>query len=193
MHYCTLVLGPDPEGQLQPYAGPGQRVDWFAIGGRYTGNLILKQGATSGRVYGDAMPEFEVHLAMMPRPDDTAIGARGLHGTQHGPGVDQARHGDVDWPVTPVASPAILVDHGQWHEPDDEAFTTGMVASMCRATVEMGAPIFADRLRDSYGVDSLAELEALAEKQLAPWNEFVARRIAACGQDVLVTVFDVHQ
>lgn len=61
-HFCVLVLGPDPAGQLAPYdeelkveayeedgeiyhRNPKAKWDWWEIGGRWTGWLKLKVGA----------------------------------------------------------------------------------------------------------------------------------------------------
>ena len=60
MHRCALVIG-DVEAQMTPHTSEWGWCDWWAIGGRYTGRLVLKPGA-EGKVYGDAIPWFEVNL-----------------------------------------------------------------------------------------------------------------------------------
>src|SRR6266508_423865 len=190
MHYCTLVLGPDPEGQVARYSGDGRSVDWHAIGGRYTGNIILKAGATSGRVYGDAISSIEARMATW---DPTM-----QRGTKQDPGVDQALARDVEWERTSgeVRSPALLVDHGEWHEPPQDAQAAGMVASLIAGAFEAGMDPDSEWARATCrraGFDSLEELLIDAEKQMEGWNAFVAARIAQADPDTLVTVLDVHQ
>jgi len=190
MHYCTLVLGPDPEGQVARYSGDGRSVDWHAIGGRYTGNIILKAGATSGRVYGDAISSIEARMATW---DPTM-----QRGTKQGPGVDQALARDVDWERASgeVRSPALLVDHGEWHEPPQDAQAAGMVASLIAGASEAGMDPDSEWARATCrraGFDSLEELLTDAGKQMEGWTAFVAARIAQAGPDTLVTVLDVHQ
>jgi hypothetical protein len=189
MHYCTLVLGPDPEAQLEKLAGD-HGVDWFAIGGRYSGNLALRPGATSGRVYGDALPGAEAMFATMTQPADVEHG-RGLHGTQHGPGVDQAVNGDVDWHRSPVRSPAILVDHGRWHEPPEEAQALGMGLSLVAFMAERGRDV-TDELQHMFGVDTLEKLEAQLNDLLADHQAVVEERLAGGAPSMLVTIMDIH-
>jgi hypothetical protein len=74
MHKMLIVIGDDPDAQVHA-SGVS---DWWAIGGRYTGQLPLKPGR-SGKTYGDAAPAIEARLQRY-MPD----------------GVDQARAEDVD-------------------------------------------------------------------------------------------------
>lgn len=119
MHAGALVIGEDPMDVINARieANNGIGIDWGAIGGRYTGSLILRPGATSGRVYGDAIPDFEAALVRALSDRDWTTTVR--PGRRRG-GVDQARKGDIDFPRTFAAggrTPLVVVD-GVWHEQD---------------------------------------------------------------------------
>lgn len=81
MHFAVLVIGEDYEAALAPFNSDteednGQgRWDWYVLGGRYLGRLLVKQGA----------------LAASGRP------GTGNNDPLYPEGVDQARFGDLDW------------------------------------------------------------------------------------------------
>lgn len=116
MHTAMLVIGDDPIGQLisnspvpwtrttstatapdafedgEPWMGD----DWYGVGGRYTGTLMPKPGATSGRVYGDAMPGIEA--ALVGQLSDAGVAAQRL--SRRSEGVDQIQLSDLDIAAT---------------------------------------------------------------------------------------------
>jgi hypothetical protein len=99
MHSCALVITDDDvDAAMETADVRGRGVDWWAIGGRYSGYLPLVPDATTGKVYGDAMPGFEATLAALAPPD--AGFARGLQSlgrpSRPDDGVDQAARRDVD-------------------------------------------------------------------------------------------------
>jgi hypothetical protein len=128
MHTALLVIGDDPIGQLiQKAPSHWTRTDstataahnsadeddywtgddWYGIGGRYSGTLIPRPGATSGRVYGDTMPGIEAALA--GRLSNAGVVAQRM--SHHGEGVDQIQLSDLDIVATVdrVAPTAIVV------------------------------------------------------------------------------------
>jgi hypothetical protein len=100
MHTCALVVSDDDgvDAAMETADVGGRGVDWWAIGGRYSGYLPLVPNATTGKVYGDAMPGFEATLAAVAPPD--AGFARGFQSlgrpSRPDDGVDQAARRDVD-------------------------------------------------------------------------------------------------
>ncbi len=99
MHSCTLVIG-DVKAQMAPLTGEDETgwCDWWQIGGRFTGRLMLKPGA-AGKVY-DARVSATVRRPMA-----------GL-----GDGVDQARSRDLE--DIRAHRFAVVVVGGVVHEPD---------------------------------------------------------------------------
>lgn len=80
MHAAILVIGEDYEAALAPFSendgdNPDGRWDWYQLGGRYRGRLLVKQGAFSG------------------------VGKPGTFDNEprYPGGVDQARWGDIDF------------------------------------------------------------------------------------------------
>jgi hypothetical protein len=100
MHTCALVVTNDDDidAAMETADVRGDGVDWWAIGGRYSGYLPLEPDATTGKVYGDAMPGFEASLAAFAPPD--AGFSRGFQSldrpSRPDDGVDQAARRDVD-------------------------------------------------------------------------------------------------
>ena len=202
MHSMIFVIGDDPIGQVTATAshkewkrtefeavahdrlGPNIGIDWVAIGGRYSGFLIPQAGA-QGKVYGDAVPAVEAHLAsyMPPGAVFTRPGARGDRS-----GVDQIRASDVDWDATHDSAggrwPAVLVAHGEWH--DARAGLTSEESAACMVPPEAVLP------------EHQAEVEAwraAAAGKLGRWNRDVlipALEAAADAGD-LVTVVNIHE
>jgi hypothetical protein len=116
MHTATLVIGPDVEAQMAPHTGEDGWCDWWGIGGRYTGRLILKPGA-EGKVFGDAVPLFEAmfsHAISEQLPTATTSRC-----AAPGDGVDQARLRDIE---KINASLGAVVVGGVLHEPDEDEF-----------------------------------------------------------------------
>jgi hypothetical protein len=93
MHCMVIVIGDDVEAQMNSLKvvdeGGWSWCDWWAIGGRYTGTLPLKNGAT-GKTFGGARPPFEEWL--LKQMPGTRLGTRDCTGD----GVDQALAGDID-------------------------------------------------------------------------------------------------
>jgi hypothetical protein len=114
MHHLVLVVGKDREGQLRRYQESNPEVDWFGIGGRYSGRLTSKANATTCKVWGDSTPDFESRVLAslsMSRP----------HG--RGPGVDQLRKFDLA-PLDFV--PPILIVEGRAYGNPLEALSLGV-------------------------------------------------------------------
>lgn len=101
MHYCMLVFGDDVAAALEPFnentveVNPQGRWDWYAIGGRYLGRLLVKQPV----------------LAVSGRPGT-------FDNPPHWPGgVDQARWGDLDWPeMRWLADAFARKSYAEWRE-----------------------------------------------------------------------------
>jgi hypothetical protein len=111
VHFAILVIGKDPMALIDAEASRGARLVWGAIGGRFSGRLILKPGATTGRVYSNAASDLEAGVAM------TGVKTWSASAPGPGKGVDQARKGDVDWETTDIARyMRTLVIDGVWHE-----------------------------------------------------------------------------
>jgi hypothetical protein len=82
-------------GDWGHYHNPVARWDWFVLGGRWPGQLILKPGRSG---------------VLSPESED---GDREFSPLE----VDQARFGDVDWATTRQHfSPFAVLKRGQWHE-----------------------------------------------------------------------------
>lgn len=80
------------EGDWGYYSNPDAKWDWFVLGGRWHGSLILKPGC------------------------DGVLGEGSWWNNQQ-PRVDQARFGDIDWPATRQSfDPFAVLKHGEWHE-----------------------------------------------------------------------------
>jgi hypothetical protein len=122
MHIPVFVLGDgDPAARAMAALRQTLDPDWAAIGGRYSGMLIPKAGATSGRVFGDAMPDFEAHMsahmsalgrALHPEHAEHIENIRmGYRGDRTG--VDQVEIDDCDVDATfdaATTAPAVVVD-----------------------------------------------------------------------------------
>ena len=108
MHFIVLVIGPDVAGQLAPHEG--SHWDRWQIGGRYSGGLLLKPGAT-GEFGDQRRPRAESALAKI-------VEEAGGHLETGGPlpidgdRADVARKGDVAHVIYPFA----IVREGSWQE-----------------------------------------------------------------------------
>lgn len=175
MHTAVFVIGPDPVGRVRAAALPLGTPDWVAIGGRYTGSLILRPGATTGVVYGDAIPDAEAWLARV-------IGEgfqRGVNPQPRGQGVDQAQAGDIIGATSPP--PYILDADGVIHHP-------GLTGE------EMAAAVVLNWAARQPGIhsDISEETAAAVQRKAGAWAERSARMLAALPADALVTVVNVH-
>jgi hypothetical protein len=85
-----------PKGDWGYYANPDAKWDWFLLGGRWQGSLRLlpgKSGTVGERSWTDP-----------GRPDDPSR-------------CDQARFGDIDWPLTrSVFTPFAVLKNGEWQD-----------------------------------------------------------------------------
>jgi hypothetical protein len=108
-HFAPLVLGPDPQDRATGLDLPGEWgvVESALIGGMYSGLLVPVSGATSARVYGDALPDGGAHMfawlgQMVPYASVTRPGRRGR-------GVDQVQVGEPDIAVTLTRDPPLFL------------------------------------------------------------------------------------
>lgn len=84
------------DGDWGYYANPDARWDWFVLGGRWHGSLLLKPGCKGSLGEGSWWGDNQ---------------------RRHPKGVDQARFGDIDWPATrQVFDPFAVLKDGEWHE-----------------------------------------------------------------------------
>lgn len=174
MHFPVLVLGPDPVERCYSADFDGWTADWAAIGGRYTGQLIPRPGATSARVYGDALPSAEAHVAQF------APGAR-PHAAQ-GPGVDQLTLIDLDLDGTLSGGWAMLLDV------DGTVEHPGYTSAEIAARIVSQLPTYVAEL---VGQASGADPSQLRAKHDA-WHRRLGEVLAARAGDTLATVVDVH-
>jgi hypothetical protein len=82
MHFLTIVIGDDPEEQLERCQ---ENFDWYQFGGRWRGHLILKPGR-SGRDLWFGVPTTPAHGWAAPTLGRVRAGRAG-----------QAAKGDVDF------------------------------------------------------------------------------------------------
>jgi hypothetical protein len=117
------------ESHPQPY-----KFDWAAIGGRFSGVLIPKPGAISGRVAGETLPSFEADLVTsLAAHEDLRIS---LPSIERGSGFDQLRKGEVDLPITlEQYTPNAVLIIGEWHEASSEALFDDEQFAVWRAQV----------------------------------------------------------
>lgn len=203
MHYAVLVIGDNPLAQLDARricdrsCGECDEIrcqigiDWAAIGGRYTGTLVLRPGAVSGTVYGDAVPDVEAALTAMGADRGLAV-VRTVPGVEASPavsGVDQALARDVDWEASSrYVAPVHVVIDGVWHDPDDMGALFAASAMMAAwAVIGADPDVAADRLPPA----DLARLESGLDASAA-WDREIGRIVGATPADALVTVVDVH-
>lgn len=180
MHSMIFVVGDNPLDQLDQLAGNCRAsIDWFGIGGRYSGTLILQPGA-EGKRYGDTLPAAEAHLAAL-MPEGVSLGRSGARGDR--PGVDQARACDVDWEATITGAdrrPRAVVIDTTWRDTWD-VLTTEEAAALTAAALIDPADI--------------GEVYVTACGKVSQWDREVLGPILAaaeeCGQ--LVTVVDIHE
>ncbi len=174
MHFAVIVFGPDPEGQMEALR-PAGHFDWYGIGGRYTGSLILRRGAASGVVYGDTLPTFEARLvAMMAEsgfnPD------RGTTPAGRHPGVDQAALADIDLDATAEqVFPVAMIDRGVWTEADLDPDHEAWLAVRHQLGGQPAGP------------------EPAGRERTDAWSEQIDRRFETGDPAELVTIVDCHR
>lgn len=187
MHTAILVLGPDPIDRCLTTSFHGPMPDWAAIGGRYTGMLLAKPNATSARVYGDAVPDFEAAVvSMISKP----LGELYLPAHHHRPGasatrpgVDQVEIGELASPWTaPGIFPYAVLDVNELVYMSRWTYAE-RVAAM---TASIGAHVFADH------VDKHAAALAAVEAKDAAFRDRVTRLLRQRPPRTLATIVDVH-
>jgi hypothetical protein len=179
MHSAIIVIGENPVERATNLATPMGTTDWAGIGGRYSGHLAARPGATSPAVHGDTMPDVEAVLSARVLDGETQF--RRLM-PRRGPGYDQMRAGDLD--VDASITPTCLLDedntlHGPDLTPEQEAL--GMAISLYQRT---GVEAFGHQLDE-------AEIRAYSAK-VKEWEQRVHDLLAVVAADVLVTLVDVH-
>lgn len=200
MHTALLVIGDDPIGQLVQGAPDdwnraestatvkhGKKSDdwygddWYGIGGRYSGSLIPMPGATSGRVYGDAMPGLEAALAGYV-PEGATMSRPGLEPRD---GVDQIRLGELDIVATLARFNATaVVVNGVTHTHDLTGEETGLAMALAMAATMPGVNL-------APGTEDGEEAQSVMRK-LDAWDAKVRRLLSEADPTELVSVVDAH-
>jgi hypothetical protein len=189
MHHLVFVVGDDVEAQMNGLMAQNEHgwawCDWWAIGGRFTGNLPLRPGAT-GKTFGDAAPPFEEWMAKMASEKLGVVDQRGTR-DMTGTGVDQARVGDIDMAALPA--PHAWVKDGQvmaesWDtiSPDSVAISISMAMAqkyMDRGDVPPFPPPSDEKIERAKSED-------------AAWRSKVMAQLQALPADALLTVVDAH-
>jgi len=164
MHKMMIVIGDDVNGQMEASGV----ADWWAIGGRYTGQLPLKPGR-SGKTYGDAISGAEARLGAL-KPGDVTVHRL----THRGDGVDQARAEDVDMgrvvTVGIVRNGEVLVDMS--FEVRPETVDTSMAMAL--------------------GLEVSPEDADEAAGELVDWDAATRAQLAQVPGGVLLTIVDGH-
>lgn len=184
MHTAVLVIGDNPEQRAKGIDTRLGTTDWAGIGGRYTGLLMPRPGATTGRVYGDTLPSFEAAIAGHMPEGITSH----RPGADPGPGVDQLRGQDLDVATTidGFIPPYVLDADGGLHGPDFTPEEEGLLTAISLASMYPGVGIDLDKME--LDADDLDKIDA---KQNT-WNDRLAELLGDIGPDDLVTVVDIH-
>jgi hypothetical protein len=193
MHTAILIVGDDPLGQIA-HSDPGDvwkrtettatktisvdgeflGTDWYGIGGRFTGALIPKPAATTGKVYGDAMPDVEARVL-------GALGERGVPASRSmgkGPGVDQLRLHDLE---RIAELPAAVIIDGTRHGYElDPAETAALLAA------HLG--VYSSRDTEAHD----AALKS-AHRKMDEWAGEMNRLLNEVDPNALITIIDSHQ
>jgi hypothetical protein len=188
MHHLVFVVGADVEAQMDGLMKTIEDgwawCDWWAIGGRFTGNLPLRPGAT-GKMFGDAEPDFEKALRERHRKWGLEV-SRGTR-DMTGDGVDQARVGDIDMAALPA--PHAWIKNGQvmaesWDTFSPESHAIYMIMAMARQHMDRGEnPPFPPPREE--------EIER-ARSEYDAWHATVMSQLQALPTDALLTVVDAH-
>jgi hypothetical protein len=150
-------------------------VDWAAAGGRYSGCLWPKPGATSAKVFGDALPSFEAAVLGMIGESGTGVTA-GRPGHQNLNGVDQLALRELH---AAENMPGYLLT------PDGIIHHAGL-------TPEENAAAVVEALGFTPPSELQPELEAVDAKS-AVWEQLVARLLTTwAAKDAVLTVVDIH-
>ena len=203
MHTMIFVVGDDPIGQLTPdmdgirwhrselaaeieHADVPVSPDWVGIGGRYTGMLIPKPGAT-GKLVGWTMPAVDAWMENMVA--ESAPGATFQRGGARSDrrGVDQISAADVDWRATSAEAdrmPRAVVVDGTWHD----SFA-GLSTYEKAALMTAGLPV-----RRRYAL-SMRIATWHAQRKLRRFYRETFGPAMACAEQrgALVTVVDIHE
>jgi hypothetical protein len=182
MHTAMLVIGDSPEQRARTAETMFGRPDWAAIGGRYTGSLIPIPGATTARVYGDALPNIEA--AFHGWFADMDMDGVGFHRhTCGGPGVDQVRRRDLDVAATidGFLPPIVLDADGTLH---NVGLTIEETAYATAAAIQRMGIHLETSMTD-------ADAAVIAAKDAA-WGKRVTEILAGTDHGALVTVVDIH-
>lgn len=188
MHVAVLVVHRPDENAAQLVRDHVPGVDWAAIGGRFTGRLTPRPGATSAKVHGDAMPQWEADFATWhgDNPEGVAL-TRGT-GCPHGSGVDQAALIDLD----PDDNAHVLV-HGvgvvladrRWY--DVEHFR-----DMERAQAEVDAMDPPD-LTSEEGLRRAVDDASRAGVDFDGWAHQVSELLDTAPEESVVSIVDAHR
>lgn len=195
MHFSILVIGEDYEAALAPFNSqdsdnPQGRWDWYVLGGRYLGRLLVQQGALVG----------------------TGVPGTGGNDPLFTGGVDQARFGDIDWPALRLAARALaeesyahLVDLNHpdaiWYsakertdaQADPEKWINAhSVPLSCFGVVKNGKWYDRYRREGEYTEADGWPDNYFADKSDEDWQAEVGALMADLSPDTMLSIVDCH-
>lgn len=178
MHLLTLVIGEDPDGQLERLRS---KYDWYVYGGRFSGHLVLK-------------PRREESPAPRPSPWPRQPGR-----------VDEARKGDIDFEAMSRVSYEEFLSAwdkleaagrtsdpaAKWCYDIPESVTTReRLADYARGRSAHLAPTVVVVGGEWFGPWWMAE--DFTEEGIARWDAWYAALLASLPDETLLTVIDCH-
>lgn len=187
MHHLAFVVTTEKPTEellaktLEPFRcsvdNPDGPLDWFALGGRYTGNIMACPHADSTITGGLVRPAFEM---LMEKHDVDDQQCKWQFRRTTGPGVDAAQFKHIHHPlVRPVA----VVANGQWHQSPD--MPDLQAREMSR---RYGFPMCEEWETENAGKcdEQLAAYEA-------GWARMVSEVLDPCGPDDWLSIVDYHR
>jgi hypothetical protein len=183
MHSCVFVIttdGADPAGlMLGRHLGGWGPVDWAAAGGRFSGLLQPKPGATTAKVFGDALPSFEADMIGMIADIDPEVSAERAGRLVLG-GVDQLALHELD---------AATVLPGYLLTPDGEIHSDGWTS---KESIVARAELTGEELF-GFTPAELADIKRSLHEKSDAWDRLVDQLLATwAAHGATLTVVDVH-
>ena len=195
MHFAILVIGEDYEAALAPFNsqdGDNEqgRWDWYVLGGRYMGRLLVKQGALAA----------------------VGVPGTGNNDARYPGGVDQARFGDIDWAALRAAARvqaegwlATYLDPEKrrdlWLTPrqeaeieaDPEKWVNSQSAPLtCFGVVKDGKWYDRYRREGEYTEEGGWPNNYFADKSDEEWQAEVGALLADLQPETLISIVDCH-
>lgn len=204
MHFAAYVITaerPTPEvleAALAPFRE--QKFDWYALGGRYSGNIIPIEGADTLTGSDEPHPfELKMQELLVEMREESGGDLKFVRdGVSHGPGVDACQIQNIESLRGRGGAPLAVIVGGEWHQcpvyPIEASLRARGIPVDDIMEPEPDVEVFGGIPEDGKGVSPEEMREWIAEEQaaVAERRELIKELMAPICPQHWLSLIDLH-